>query len=666
MSARAIAVAPPPRLPAVTVLLLLGGFLGATLLNAQHTAPWCLPLALVAVAWRLRGLRAPLRLPTRYLRIGVALLVTGAVLAGFHTLNGLEAGSSLLVGMAALKLTETERPRDWRILTAAALFLLLAACLDGQALWRLPLYAIEVWLLCAALYALGAGADPPPIAALLRHAARSLAFALPFAVLLFVFVPRVSGSFWALPQRHEAFTGLGDEMSPGSISQLTESGEPALRVRFDADVPPAAERYWRGPVLHRFDGYTWRRQPSGAGPAPRLQYQGESYSYQVTLEPNQHHVLIALEMPQATPQDLPDSYVTSDYQLIEPAPSDRALSYRLQSYPHYRSVDALSAAARQLDLQLPPDRNPRSVALAHSLRASAGSDAGFVAAVLDYLRHGGFSYSLEPPLLDLDSVDDLLFRTREGFCGHYASAFTMLMRAGGVPARVVTGYLGGRWNRYGGYLFITQSDAHAWGEVWLEDRGWVRVDPTAVVAPGRLTEGLDQLLPGVGAHRNWLMSADWIANALQAWQGMNAWWQDKFIGFSLARQLALLERLGFRQQDLRAFALLLAGGAGIWLVLVAWGMRPRARAAAGDGLSRSWRLLERKLRHADAPRAAHECASAYAARVGARHPEYSSMLGALARRYARLRYGPTPSAADLAQFRRAVRRLRPPPRMRRI
>jgi transglutaminase-like putative cysteine protease len=656
----------PPRLPAVTVLLLLGGFLGATLLNAQHTAPWCLPLALLAVAWRARGLRAPLRLPARYLRIGVALLVTAAVLLSFHTLNGLQAGSSLLVGMATLKLTETERPRDWRILAGAALFLLLAACLDGQALWRLPLYAAELWLLCAALYALGAGADAPPIAALLRHSARTLVLALPLAVLLFVLVPRVAGSFWALPQRHEAFTGLGDEMSPGSISQLTQSGEPALRARFDAELPPAAERYWRGPVLHLFDGYTWRRQQAHLGPAPQVQYQGEAYSYQITLEPNQHHVLIGLELPQAAPQDLPNSYFTSDYQLIDPAPIERAISYRLQSYPLHRSLDALSPAARQLDLQLPPDRNPRSVALARSLRAGAGSDAGFVAAVLDYLRHGGFTYTLEPPLLNLDSVDDLLFRTREGFCGHYASAFVMLMRAGGVPARVVTGYLGGSWNRYGGYLFITQSDAHAWGEVWLEDRGWVRVDPTAVVAPGRLTEGLDQLLPGVGAQGHGLTSAYWIANALQAWQGMNAWWQDEFIGFSLARQLALLDRFGFRQHDLRVFALLLASGAGIWLGFIAWSMRPRARAAAEDGLSRSWRLLERKLRHADAPRAAHECVSAYAERVGARRPEISATLGALARRYARLRYGPEPASnAALAQFRRAVRRLRTPPRTRR-
>ena len=411
-----------------------------------------------------------------------------------------------------------------------------------------------------------------------------------------------------------------------------------------------------------FDGYTWRRRHEDLGRAPQLQYQGQSYSYEITLEPNEHNVLIALELPQGLPDGLPNTFATFDYQLIAAAPLNRALSYRLQSYPQHRSPDALSAAARRLDLQLPPERNPRSVELARSLRARAGSEAAFIDAVLDYLRRGGFSYTLEPPLLNLDSVDDLLFRTREGFCGHYASAFVMLMRAAGVPARVVTGYLGGSWNRYGGYLYITQSDAHAWAEVWLEGRGWTRVDPTAVVAPGRLTEGLDELLPDAGGRGRRFLALPWIVNAVQAWQGLNAWWQDEFVGFNFARQLGLLERLGFKHPDLKAFALLLAAGAGIWLALIAWGLRARASAGAEDGLSRSWRALERKLRGAAEPRAPYESTMAYAERVGRAHPELSSTLTALARRYARLRYGPAASAAELEQFRRAVRLLRTPRR----
>lgn len=658
MKAHGLSADEPAVLPAQSVWLLLGGFLGAVLLNVHHTALWCLPLALAAVAWRARSLRQAPRLPPRYLRIGVAGLLTLAVLIGFHTLNGVEAGSSLLVAMATLKLTETVRRRDWLIVLGAAMFLLLAACLDGPALWRLPLYAAELWLLCSALYGLGAGADAPPAAALLRRAALSLALALPFAVLLFLFVPRLSGSFWAVPRPDQAYTGLGDEMSPGSISQLTQSGDAALRVRFDSALPPAAQRYWRGPVLHDFDGYTWRRRRVELGRAPPLQFQGPVYDYEITLEPNQHNILIALELPQGVPDTLPNTYPSFDYQLIAPEPVSRAVSYRLQSYLQHRTDEPLSAAARRLDLRLPPGRNPRSVELAQSMRASASSDRAYVDAVLDYFRGGDFSYTLEPPLLNFDSVDDLLFRTREGFCGHYASAFATLMRAGGVPARVVTGYLGGIWNRYGEYLYITQSDAHAWTEVWLDGRGWIRIDPTAVVAPGRLTEELEDLLPATAAGHRHLLNSPWIVNAVQAWQGLNAWWQDEFIGFNFARQVGLLGRLGIRNHDLEALALLLAAGAGIWLALIAWGLRPRAQPGAEDGLSRSWRALERKLRRLAAPRAAYECPTHYAARVGRAHPELSATLAALARRYARLRYGPSASPAQLEQFRRAVRLLR--------
>jgi protein-glutamine gamma-glutamyltransferase len=648
----------PVSLPPQTAWLLLGGFLGAVLLNAHHTALWCLPLALGAVAWRARSLGAPPRLPARYLRIGVAGLLTLAVLVGFHTLNGIEAGSSLLVAMATLKLTETVRRRDWLIVLGASLFLLLAACLDGQALWLLPIYAAELWVLCGALYGLGAGADAPPAAALLRRSALSLGLALPLAVLLFLFVPRLSGSFWAIPQPDQAYTGLGDEMSPGSISQLTQSGDAALRVRFDGPLPPTAQRYWRGPVLHDFDGYTWRRRHPDLGRAPALQFQGPAYSYEITLEPTHHNVLIALELPEGVPDTLPNAHPTFDYQLIAPTPLSRAVSYRLQSYIQHRTDEPLSAAARQLDLQLPPGRNPRSLELAHTLRAATAGDRAYVDAVLDYLRHGDFSYTLEPPLLDLDSVDDLLFRTREGFCGHYASAFVMLMRAGGVPARVVTGYLGGIWNRYGEYLYITQSDAHAWAEVWLEGRGWIRIDPTAVVAPGRLTEELDDLLPAAAGGHRLLLDSPWVSDAVQAWQGLNAWWQDEFLGFNFARQLDLLGRLGIRNHDLQALAMLMAAGAAIWLALIAWGLRPRPQPSAEDGLSRSWRALERKLRRLAPARAAYECPTDYAARVGRAHPELSATLAALARRYARLRYGPSAGAAQLEQFRRAVRLLR--------
>jgi transglutaminase-like putative cysteine protease len=657
----------PQLMPLRTLWLLLGGYLGCVALNMHHVAVWCLPLALGAVIWRARlGQTAPSS-SRRVLRYTVVIVITLTVLIGFRTLNGIQAGASLLVSMAALKITETSTQRDWLIVIAASVFLLLSACLDAQMLWRLPLYAVELCLLCMGMYALGAGSDLPSTRVLARRAGASIGAALPFALLLFLFVPRLPGSFWALPRQHGAVTGLSDEMSPGGISELSESGEAAARVRFDGAIPPIEQRYWRGFVLHDFDGTTWRRQHVGQsldfGRVQPRSVEGPTYRYEISLEPTQYPVLLALELPARAPESVDGAYLTADDELAQRQAVDRPINYRLESYVRHVSSGTLTSLERQFDLQMPrQNRNVRSVELALALRQQSDSDIDYVQRVLDYFQHGGFSYTLTPPLQDFASVDSLLFRTHEGFCGHYASAFVFLMRAGGIPSRVVTGYLGGVWNRYGGYLLVRQSDAHAWTEVWLEGRGWVRVDPTAVVAPARLTRGVDDLLSARNTITGRFFGARWISNTVQAWQAVNAWWQDDFVGFNFDRQRGLLERLGIKDHHLRALALLLAIGGGLWLGLIAWSLRPRSWRAE-DALTRTWRLLERKLRRAAAPRAPHEGPIAFAQRVGSSRPELAGTLTALARRYARLRYGPAASAAELEQFRRAVRLLRPvPPR----
>lgn len=651
--------APEPgldRAPARTVGLVLAALLGAVALNLHHTAVWCAPLALGVAVWRARTWRARPKLPGRALRAVLVIILTFAALLDFHSGGSLGAAASLLVVMAALKLSETSERRDWLIVLAAALFLLLAACLDAQALWRLPLYAAELWLLCGGMYALGAGSAAPSAYELLMNSGRSLAVALPLALLLFLFFPRLPGAFWAVPEPGQAVTGLSDELSPGSVEKLIDSDDPALRVRFDGALPPPSERYWRGPVLHFFDGFSWRRVPAFGDAPPPLKYAGKPYRYEVTLEPSQQNTLIALELPQSPPSGF-RSFMTFDYQLVTRLPLMRALNYQLVSYPQHHNVGPLPPDERRMDLELPPRSNPRSKQLARQLRAKSSTDAAYVGAVLDYLRHGGFQYTLEPPLLGHNSIDDLLFRTRQGFCEHYASAFAMLMRAGGVPARVVTGYLGGEWNRFGDYLLVRQSSAHAWTEVWLDGQGWVRVDPTAVVAPGALTQQLDGIAPAANGAAH-LAAASWMVSTVQAWQALNAWWQDRVVGFNITHQLSLLDRLGLGSEEWRALAWVLGAGISVWLVLLAWAQRPRATVRT-DGLARSWRALERKLERTVAVRAVSEGPIAFAERVSSLRPELGPGVRALARRYARLRYGPAAQASELQQFRRAVRLWRP-------
>jgi hypothetical protein len=277
-------------------------------------------------------------------------------------------------------------------------------------------------------------------------------------------------------------------------------------------------------------------------------------------------------------------------------------------------------------------------------------------------RTGGFEYSLTPPRLDFNSVDDFLFHTRSGFCGHYASAFVTLMRAAGVPARVVTGYLGGEWNPLGHYFVLRQSDAHAWTEIWVDGRGWTRVDPTAVVAPERLTRGILDVLPdAVSGPERLLHRVPWLMALRQAWDAADAWWSTRVLGFSLQSQFALLRELGLSASGWAPLGWALAGGLAAWLGVLAWqlGRLPRSKP---DRLARSYLTLCAKLARHGVPRAAHEGPLDYARGLTARRPQLASVVTPLLERYAQLRFGPASSshARSVAAFERAVARLRLP------
>jgi len=631
-------------------------FAGAVLLHADHAPLWASISALTLAAWRLATMRASAWYPAIATRAALALALVAVVLARFHTLNGLTAGTTLLMLMAGLKLLETRSARDEFVMVGAALFLLLAACLDRQELARAPLYLLEAWLCCAALAVIAAPESSVPAA--LKLSGKALLLAVPLAVLLFLFFPRLAGAFWAIPRAEQALTGLSDSMSPGSITELVTSYDPAFRVKFIGAAPPAEERYWRGPVLHQFDGHTWRRTEGVLRTLSPLEYLGTAYRYRVALEPSHRRFWLALD----TPAKSPDSHVLLSYdnQLLAIDPVNEPLSFEALSYTHIRSQLPLPATERAEDTRLPGAGNPRTRALAAALRAQRDSDVAYVQAVLEYLRSGGFVYSTTPEHLGADAIDEFLFTTREGFCGHYASAFVVLMRAAGVPARVVTGYLGGEWNPIGGYFVVRQSDAHAWTEVWLAGRGWTRVDPTAVVAPERLRRGLADLLPdALSVPQRLLHASPWLTTLLQRWDAANIWWTSHVVRFDYSAQLDLLSRLGVRSPDTRdlgwAFMAALLG----WLAFIAWQLGRSVRRSRPDALARAYARLCRKLARIAPPRAPYQGPLSLAATVSAARPDLGAAARALLERYAQLRYGPAAPAhaRQVEEFRRAVARL---------
>jgi transglutaminase-like putative cysteine protease len=632
------ATAWPPTLQ--RLVWVIGGLTLSVLPHVPHIRLWILLLAAGAAALRIVTEVKHWNLLPRWLRSVLAFVALLAVLLDYRTLNGIDAGTALLIIMAGMKLLETRTVRDLTVIVFLAYFALFAAFLYNQSMLNLPYMLVTAWLLTVTLMRIHQTTTAMSVREAVGITGKMFLQSLPLAFLLFLLFPRLPGQFWAVvPARGEATTGLSDEMSPGDVSDLSVSSELAFRARFVGTMPPPPQRYWRGPVLHDFDGRTWRR-PRTFFLEQKVAAAGPTYDYELMLEPHQRRWIFALDVPTAWPARKASRL--SDLQLWSEQPISTLTSFRLESATTYTVSEPLPNLMRQTDLRLPGGRNERSIALARDLRANAGSDEAFIAAVLAKFRDEEYFYTLEPPRLELNSVDDFLFNTRRGFCEHFASAFTVLARAAGIPARVVTGYQGGEYNPMSGYLLIRQSEAHAWSEVWLAGRGWVRVDPTAAVAPERVQRGVEaalaeggESLPGALLRQSALLS-----QLRLAWDAANTFWNNQVVAFGEQQQRWLLERLNLGDGDWEqlgiALVLALVAFFAAMSAYLGWRFRPRGK----DQLAQIYDQLCRKLARRGLPRAAHEGPSDYVARVSRARPDLAPHLVEARNLYVALRYGP--------------------------
>lgn len=636
------------------LIWVLAGFSLAVLPHVTDLSQWIAAMAGLGVALRLIIELRNWPLPPKWLRIAIALLVMLGVLATYRTLNGLQAGTAFLVIMGAMKLLETRNTRDLTVVIFVAYFLLFAGFLYNQSLLRLPWMLGTAWLLTVTLMRTHQ-TTPMTIGEATSLTGRMLLQALPLAVALFLLFPRLPGQFWAVPARGGATSGLSDTLSPGDVSELSLSDATAFRVKFDGQPPPPSQRYWRGPVLHDFDGRTWRRS-QGFYPQQPITATGPAYSYRVTLEPHNRRWVFGLDAVTDWPDER--ARLTFDRQLLAGAPIAAPTSFTLSSNTGYEFVGALPAGIRNLDTHT-GDGNPRSKQMALELMARSGSPAAFVQEILNKFRDEEYFYTLEPPRLEADSVDDFLFNTRRGFCEHFASAFTFLARAAGIPARVVAGYQGGEFNPMGGYLIVRQSDAHAWSEVWLEGRGWVRVDPTAAVAPERIERGMQAALPENEPVPGRLLNQfDTLVTLRLAWDAINTAWNDSVVEFGAGHQRALLDRLGIENADWEALGLglvvTLAAFFTFLSVWLGWRFRPRRT----DPIARSYDRLCQRLARVGLARQPHEGPRDYLRRVAGRRPELAVPLAHISRLYLSLRYEPTSGETELRQLKILLQRLK--------
>lgn len=567
-----------------------------------------------------------------WIKLPLTLAAILLVFASFEFRLGRDTGCALLAMMLALKPLETRTLRDARSLIGFALFAPFSTFLldQGPTTLLLGMAASLAALACLQRLAdVEAGIRPLPISTGIRGIGKLVLLGLPLALAVFWLFPRMSTPLWGIPDRASSKLGLSDNMAPGDWLDLMVDDSPAMRVRFDGPAPPRAQMYWRGPVLWDFDGRTWK---NSRPPTPAMSLdatpQEVRWKYSLEIEPSERHYIAALDLPESPAAD---SLLSPDGNLLSTRKLQSLTRWQLVSTPPASFQSRLSADERQRALRFPRNLNPRAQHLARQWQMQSGGRAEAILDAALAMVNQKLAYSLAPPALGDNTVDEFLFQTQTGYCEHFSSSFVFLMRAAGVPARVVTGYAGGYYNPVGGYWIVRNSDAHAWAEVWLEGRGWVRVDPTAAVAPERIYDTVADRMPG--------SFAGGLINFNQAWNLVDlarSGWNDFVLGFNAERQSRLLNRLGIDSLSPERLILLLSIAIALSLFAMLWWLSRGEREQ--DPLLRAWHQLSNRYQRFGLERERHESALDWSRRIAAARPQDAEAIHALALAFSQLRY----------------------------
>ena len=509
------------------------------------------PITLLPIVWRLLAEFRNWKPIPMTVRILATAFAVAALVSTYGGLMGRRAAVSMLVLMLSLKLLETFRIRDARVVASLSLFLCgtqflfsqgvpmifyITACLLSSLVALMYLHRSEAYAML--------GKAPETDRKLLTElgfGAGLMALALPVGMAFFLLFPRWGSPLWGLPEGAlDARSGLSDSMTPGSIQSLFMDDSPAFRAEFEGGMPRNSDLYWRGPVFTNFDGNSWKASylSRNLRAETRPDYRTAPFHYVVQMEPTEQKWLFALDYPALVPRK---TKLTMDYQLITFRPVTSLREYDMASDPGFRDNPVLKQTLLREALELPEGFNPRTAEMMSEWRTEANSDSEIIQRALQHFNREQFRYTLNPPLLSQHTVDEFLFDTRAGFCEHYASAFTVMMRMAGIPARVVTGYQGGFYNNIGSYVLVRQSDAHAWSEVWVKGSGWTRIDPTAAVAPERVEQGAVDSLN----QRRHMLDFHWLRSARNTFDLFQRGWNNWVVTFGSDRQSRLFSIFGW-------------------------------------------------------------------------------------------------------------------------
>lgn len=627
--------------------------------HALNLSPPFLLFFTLLSSWRYLGVSKPQWLPNRWLLFGFTLFGIALTFFEAGTLFGHTASVGLLVTMLALKLLELKTVRDFYLVIFLCFFTTLTHFIFDQSMLLAGYLFLTTFALIALLIYQNLASSRFTDA--LQLTSKLIFQALPVMVLLFLFFPRISAPLWSLPDDSSASSGgLSPIMEPGSIGRLSLSGKTAFRVTFEGELPPPVQRYWRSQVFWKAsdNGRRWVLSPLNRWQKPsETTVSGPSYRYSVMLEPHQQNRLVALDLPSQS--SYPGSAINSDYLLISANKISKTTRYSVISRPNY-NTGLLSKEERSLGLHLPEEVSDKISALVSKWRSKGNDPALIAEQALQYFRTQPFSYTLNPSrLLSQQPIDEFLFNSQQGFCEHYATAFVYLMRAAGIPARIIAGYQGGEYNPVGNFLEVRQADAHAWSEIWLKNKGWVRIDPTAAVAPERVELGInfrDQL----SSHEvrfAFHPSSAFIKLGLSIRHLLNSLdynWQTWVLGYSFEKQIRFLTQLGFSGL-LSELLWIVSSGSLLFFALIAFVIL-RQRKKEHDKVARLYLHYCEKLAAKGIKRHPSEPASIFSKRAIAQFPTLEKEVKLITETYQRLRYEKSSHPNDLLFFQQMIRR----------
>jgi protein-glutamine gamma-glutamyltransferase len=643
------------QIPRASLIWLLSAVVLVILPQATRMPVWISLIALMCITWRVLIYTGKLDYPGRSIRILAVLFTLFASASQIRTIGaGLDSAAALLSLGFVFKLIEMRFKRDVYVVISLCFVMAMVAFLYSQTVVTTLYITLVIVVILGAMIASNRSNSILDNSGTSRLAGTIILQAIPLTIVLFLVFPRIA-PLWAVPiQSGSGSTGVTDEMSPGDISQLGRSGDLAFRVQFENGARPIhSALYWRGLVLDNFDGETWRRRRSSSYSMAaarqsfdidwegRVSTTGNPDYYNIILEPTQQPWLYGLHLAEPQSRDVVQG---GNFEIFKDGLVTQRFSYDLRSYAQNRTDTFLLDSVRTRNLRIPGEGNEASREFAQQLRSTVESDRDFVFAVLAHFQQEEFYYTLNPPLLDENRIDEFLFDTREGFCEHYASSFAYLMRAAGIPARVVVGYQGAEYNRFEDYLMVYQYNAHAWNEVWLEGEGWVRFDPTGAVSPERIELGVEAALRDDPAFLEESLFSDlrlgginWLNTMRLRLDAIEYEWNRRVVNYDEEVQFELFERL-LGEVTERKILMLLMIMAGVAITAVAFTVIRFQPKSKHDPVNKLYLAVCKELGKAGIPRHRGEGPISYCNRVIAARPELKKDMQNLTHLYIELNY----------------------------